>query len=118
MEAIEIGLLNWILDFHKRMTNLQIRFSDKNNQDIRGLKYEYSKLKNELRQKKKEVNLIKDKSLINDIGKFNRYKSNIFEAAAYGFTEPSNSTNLFKLETSLYEARYKLSKFMIEFTNN
>ena len=116
--SIEIELLNWMLDFHKRMTILQFKFSDKNNQDIKCLKYEYSKLKLELRKKKKEVNLIKDKSFIKDKGKFNRYKSNIFEAAAFGFTEHSNSTNIFRLETSLNEARYKLSKFMIEFLNS
>lgn len=114
---IEGELINWMIDFHKRMTELQLKFSDKNNQDIRGLKYEYSKLKLELREKKNELNRINDKSMIIDIEKFNRCKSNIFEAAAYGFTEHSNSTNLLKLETSLNEARYKISKFMVEFLN-
>lgn len=116
--AIEEELTNWMLDFYNRVTVLRMRFSDINNQDIRGLKYEYSNLKHELREKKKEVNKIKDKGMIKDIGKFNRCKSNILEAAAYGFMEQSNSNNLFKLELSLSEANSKLSKFMNEFIIN
>lgn len=117
MTQAETVLLNWMIDFYKKCEKLELELSKPDYNQFQEYKNRYKELKNDIRDKYRQVSKVKVGKDYKDEGFLSQCVSNIGESAAWGFTEKSNSNNLNNLYISVEEGAYKISKSMSNYSD-